>query len=147
MKKAKSSKIGRAYLARLTRSEQMARIRSSGNKSTEIRLVQLFRAKGIRGWRRGSALYGKPDFVFSKERLVIFVDGCFWHGHPVLCRLPTKNRSYWIKKIGTNKKRDSNVNIRLRESGWRVIRIWEHELKDRNAGKLVDSIVQALKTH
>jgi DNA mismatch endonuclease Vsr len=64
------------------RSEMMSRIRSAGNKGTELRLVQIFRTNSITGWRRGSKLPGKPDFVFPKQRLAVFVDGCFWHGCP-----------------------------------------------------------------
>jgi DNA mismatch endonuclease, patch repair protein len=147
MKRAGRTKLGLAKPKLLTRSELMARIRSNGNKSTELRLIELFRANGIRGWRRGSTLFGKPDFVFPKKRLVIFVDGCFWHGHPVLCRLPATNRTYWIKQIEANKMRDSTVNHRLRESGWKVFRIWEHELKLLNARRLINSIVRVLATH
>ena len=64
------------------RSAVMAAIRSHGNKDTELKLISIFRGHGIKGWRRHQPLPGKPDFVFRRERLAVFVDGCFWHGHP-----------------------------------------------------------------
>jgi DNA mismatch endonuclease (patch repair protein) len=112
----------------LSRSELMARVKSTGNKSTEIRLSKLFRASGVRGWKRRSTIYGKPDFVFPRERVAVFVDGCFWHGCPKHCRMPKANRDYWRGKIARNKKRGTSINRELRRAGWRVLRIWEHEL-------------------
>lgn len=64
------------------RSEVMSRIKGRGNKETELVLVRLFRAEGITGWRRHAALVGRPDFAFRAERVVVFVDGCFWHMCP-----------------------------------------------------------------
>jgi DNA mismatch endonuclease (patch repair protein) len=118
------------------RSKQMALIKSSGNKSTELKLIQLFRAHRIRGWRRKHCMVGRPDFVFPKEHIAVFVDGCFWHGHPTLCRLPSTNRGYWTAKIERNKKRDRAVNRLLRSSGWRVVRIWERQLTTDPSGLL-----------
>jgi DNA mismatch endonuclease (patch repair protein) len=77
------------------RSRVMAAIRSKGNKDTEMKLVSIFRAYGIKGWRRHRLLPGKPDFIFSKARLAIFVDGCFWHGCPTHEQKPDSNRDYW----------------------------------------------------
>jgi len=106
----------------------MAQVRSSGNKSTEQKMVRVFRENKIKGWRRKYPLTGKPDFVFPKERLVVFVDGCFWHGHPTLCRIPESNKEYWNTKIERNKKRDKEVNKALKNNGWKVLRIWENEV-------------------
>lgn len=111
------------------RSEVMSKVRSRGNKSTELRLMELMRAAKLRGWRRGSKLSGKPDFVFPKPRLAVFVDGCFWHGCPKHATFPATRRAFWLKKFATNKTRDHRVNRELRQLGWRVLRIWEHELK------------------
>ena len=111
------------------RSEVMARIRSSGNVSTEGRLIEIFRANKISGWRRSQNLPGKPDFVFPKERLAVFVDGSFWHGHPKHCRYPATNAEFWRAKIEGNKRRDRTVSRLLKSKAWRVIRIWEHDLK------------------
>src|SRR5438309_5456074 len=90
------------------RSQVMSRIRSRGNRDTELRMIQLFKAAGIRGWRRSQRLFGKPDFVFPRERLALFVDGCFWHGCPKPKHAPMpKNRAaWWAAKVARNKERD-----------------------------------------
>lgn len=119
------------------RSEIMSHVRSSGNKTTELAMVNVFKANGITGWRRKYPAFGKPDFVFPKDRLAIFVDGCFWHGHPERCRIPTSNREYWIEKIERNKKRDKLVNKTLKAKGWHVLRFWEHEIcQNRTINKI-----------
>jgi DNA mismatch endonuclease (patch repair protein) len=112
------------------RSAVMSRIRGRGNKDTELLLAKFFRAERISGWRRHSALPGKPDFTFPKQRLVIFVDGCFWHQCPKHSNLPANNAAFWLKKLTGNKTRDRLVTVTLRKKGWRVIRIWEHELRN-----------------
>lgn len=114
------------------RSEIMARVRSSGNKSTELRLISLMRRAGIRGWRRNYPLLGKPDFVFPALRLAVFVDGCFWHGCPRCYRRPHSRRAYWDAKVRNNRRRDARLRQALRRRGWHVMRIWEHELKDES---------------
>jgi DNA mismatch endonuclease, patch repair protein len=113
------------------RSAVMALIRGHGNKATELRLITIFRAFAITGWRRKQKLFGKPDFVFRKQRLVIFVDGCFWHGCPKCYRRPGSNKKYWEAKFIQNRERDKEVNRLLRKSRWRVIRLWEHELEKK----------------
>lgn len=80
--------------SRQKRSWIMAQVKSSGNRSTEAGLAAVMRERRITGWRRKYPLYGKPDFVFPKNRVVVFVDGCFWHGHPQKCRMPKANRAY-----------------------------------------------------
>lgn len=106
----------------------MSRIRSHGNKETELALARLFRLHRITGWRRHAPIFGKPDFVFRKEGLVIFVDGCFWHNCPKHSNMPVNNRDFWRKKLGGNKRRDKLVTKTLEQQGWIVIRIWEHDL-------------------
>jgi DNA mismatch endonuclease (patch repair protein) len=107
----------------------MSRIRSRGNKDTELKLAGLFRQHRIRGWRRNVRLAGKPDFTFRRERLALFVDGCFWHGCPKHGTSPKSNKTYWRAKLARNKARDRQTGRVLRLRGWRVLRIWEHELK------------------
>ena len=80
------------------RSEVMSRIRSRDNKDTELRLIQIFRKAGIKGWRRNQKLVGNPDFVFETVGVVVLVDGCFWHGCPRCYRRPSSNREYWDAK-------------------------------------------------
>lgn len=116
-------------LSRAERSRVMSRVRSKGNARTELKLIELFRKHKITGWRRGYRLFGKPDFVFPALRIAVFVDGEFWHGHPTLCRMPKTNASFWKSKIERNRKRDLEVNRTLRDRGWSVVRIWQHELK------------------
>jgi DNA mismatch endonuclease (patch repair protein) len=110
------------------RSQVMAAIRSKGNKDTELKLASIFRAQGINGWRRHQPLTGKPDFVFMKQRLAVFVDGCFWHCCRWHCRMPKSRRDFWFPKIQRNKMRDREVNSLLRKAGWKILRVWEHEL-------------------
>jgi len=117
---------------RAERSQIMAAVRSSGNKGTELKLISILRAGGITGWRRKQTLFGKPDFVFRRQRLAVFVDGCFWHGCPRHLRMPAGNARYWRNKISRNRARDLATNRRLRASGWRVLRIWEHALRCPN---------------
>lgn len=119
--------------AGLTRSQLMSRIRSRGNKNTELALVALLKANHITGWRRHQPLPGCPDFVFRKQGVVVFVDGCFWHGCARCYRRPRSNRKFWDEKVMTNRARDCRVNQALRKSGWRVVRIWEHDLAKRGA--------------
>ncbi|HTB82295.1 MAG TPA: DNA mismatch endonuclease Vsr [Candidatus Sulfotelmatobacter sp.] len=73
----------------------------------------------------------KPDFVFKEVRLALFVDGCFWHGCPRHATKPKTNRAFWNKKLAGNIARDLRVNRTLRRAGWRVIRIWECQLRQR----------------
>ncbi len=112
------------------RSRNMAAVRSSGNVTTELALIKLFKKAGIKGWRRHQKISGiHPDFVFTKKQIAVFVHGCFWHG----CRwhgdIPVSNRKFWNNKINGNKKRDLYITRKLMDIGWKGLRIWEHEIK------------------
>lgn len=111
------------------RSEIMRAVKSRGNKSTELKLIEIFKNLGIRRWRRGYKLFGNPDFVFPKRRIAVFVDGCFWHGHNCRNTKPAANADYWNKKIERNINRDILVSQTLMEKGWKVVRIWECQIK------------------
>ena len=113
-----------------TRSRVMAAVRSSGNHSTEVALMTLLKESGLTGWRRKWKLRGQPDFVWPKQRLALFVDGCFWHGCPKHCRIPASNEEYWERKLSNNRVRDRSITRELRKAGWTVLRVWEHALKD-----------------
>jgi DNA mismatch endonuclease (patch repair protein) len=117
------------------RSWIMAQVKSAGNISTEKTLLSVFRERRFIGWRRFYPLFGKPDFVFLKARVAVFVDGCFWHGHPRKCRIPKANREYWVKKITRNVTRDKLVTRILRKKGWNVIRIWEDSIRKSSTVK------------
>jgi DNA mismatch endonuclease, patch repair protein len=128
------------------RSQVMSRIRSSGNRDTELRMIAMFRAHGITGWRRSTKLVGKPDFVFRRERVVIFVDGCFWHGcpQPKHSPMPKGNAEFWAKKLSLNKARDRFVTRTLRHQDWKVLRVWEHDLNPSRQARSVARIGRAL---
>lgn len=93
---------------RLSRAELMSRVRSKGNKTTEGRMAALLREGKITGWRRQIKIIGKPDFVWPKLRVALFVDGCFWHGHDCGRNLtPKSNAEHWQRKIEATRLRDS----------------------------------------
>lgn len=127
-----------------TRSMIMRSVKSADNKTTELALLKLFKRHRIRGWRRKMNVLGRPDFCFPKFRIVIFVDGCFWHG----CRrhrgIPKSNIKFWQNKIAGNRKRDRAINSGLRKNGWKILRIWEHEIK-KNPDKAVRKITNSLR--
>jgi DNA mismatch endonuclease (patch repair protein) len=79
----------------------------------------------------------RPDFVFPKLRLAVFVDGCFWHACPVHATQPRNNAAFWRRKLAANTARDRAVNRALRASGWRVLRLWEHELARKQEARLL----------
>jgi len=131
------------------RSEVMSRIRSRGNKDTEVALATLFRRHKIVGWRCNQPVFGKPDFIFRQARLALFVDGCFWHGCPKHATQPKNNRAFWKQKFARNQVRDKLVTKTLRRSGWHVLRIWEHTLqwatkKPQNEARLLRRIQRVL---
>lgn len=114
----------------------MRAVRSKGNKSTEISLIKLFKLHHITGWRRNYKIIGRPDFVIPEKRVAIFADGCFWHGHNCRNVTPSDNAEYWKKKIARNIERDALITNTLTDKGWKVIRIWECELKRGEIDKL-----------
>ena len=126
------------------RSQVMSRIRGRGNKETEVALMRLFRRQGITGWRRHAPIFGKPDFVFPKLKLAVFVDGCFWHRCPKHSNLPRNNRPFWKRKLESNVRRDRLVNPTLRNRGWSVLRVWQHELESRKEQRLLRRLQRAL---
>jgi DNA mismatch endonuclease (patch repair protein) len=131
-------------LSKQDRSRLMGKVRGRGNKATELVMVKLLRRNRLNGWRRNQMLPGKPDFEFRRERVAVFVDGCYWHGCAQHCRMPTSNRSYWLSKIARNRARDRKVNCTLRAAGWRVLRIWEHELARKREAQLLAKLRKAL---
>ena len=137
------------------RSAVMARIRSRGNRATELVLAALLRRHGLTGWRRHleirAAAAGRrrfrvrPDFVFRRQRVALFVDGCFWHGCPRHGTLPAGHRPFWRRKLAGNRARNRRVNRALRRLGWRVVRVWEHELARPREPRLARRLARALR--
>jgi DNA mismatch endonuclease, patch repair protein len=107
-------------------------------------MMRLLRKNKISGWRRHQPLVGTPDFVFRDSKLILFVDGCFWHGCPKHSRHASKSGAFWRNKLKTNQIRDHLVTRTLRRAGWRVMRVWEHELTRKNEPRLLRRILKAL---
>ena len=121
------------------RSYNMSRIKSINSKPEELVRKYLF-SQGLRYRKNVKRLPGKPDIVLSKYQTIVFVNGCFWHGHKG-CRyfvMPKSNTEYWNKKIDNNVKRDELVYQQLSELGWNVIKVWECELKKDKREKTLE---------
>ena len=129
------------------RSEIMKGIRSSGNKSTELKLINYFSSNHITGWRRKYDVKGHPDFVFLDRKIAIFVDGCFWHGHDCRNTRPADNSDYWSKKRERNIKHDKEITELFLSRGWTVIRIWECELKKDLFNETMASVTDNLRNN
>lgn len=127
-----------------SRSNNMRAIRSSGNRTTELRLASLLRAYGIRGWcRQPPDVFGNPDVAFPRTSVAVFVDGCFWHGCPRCGHVPKTNSAYWVAKIERNVRMDSRITRKLRSRGYSVIRIWECQLR-KQPERCINRIRRAL---
>nr|VFJ88185.1 MAG: T/G mismatch-specific endonuclease [Candidatus Kentron sp. H]VFJ90197.1 MAG: T/G mismatch-specific endonuclease [Candidatus Kentron sp. H]VFJ96564.1 MAG: T/G mismatch-specific endonuclease [Candidatus Kentron sp. H] len=118
----------------------MSRVRGRDTKP-ELLLRKALWARGAR-YRLHAGLPGKPDLVFPGKRLAVFVDGCFWHGCPIHGGIPATNRAFWEKKLGDNVARDRRMDAKLAEMGWRVLRIWAHEIK-QDTGAVVEKVMTA----
>lgn len=120
--------------SKMERSRNMAAI-GSRNTRPEVLLRRALWHRGLRfftpaGWATltGKRLPGSPDVLFPAPKLALFVDGCFWHGCPLHYSAPDDNGDYWRSKLARNTQRDRLVDQQLQEAGWRVVRVWEHEL-------------------
>lgn len=132
------------------RSYNMSRIRSTGSKPEEIVRKYLF-SKGLRYRKNVNVLPGKPDIVLPKYRTIVFVNGCFWHGHSN-CKyfvMPKSNTEYWQNKISKRIMKDTETYDKLTEMGWNVLIIWECQLKkesrDRSLEYLFYNIIRNIK--
>ena len=111
----------------------MSQIKAKNTKP-EILFRKYIWSKGIKNFRVKNKLTGKPDLVFTKKKVAVFIDGCFWHKCPKCYIKPKSNKPFWNTKIKQNIKRDAIVNDLLKKDGWRVLRIWEHVIrKDINS--------------
>lgn len=132
------------------RSAVMSRVRGA-NTAPERVLRAALHARGVRFRLDQPITLGegrpiKADVVFKGRRIAVFVDGCFWHGCPTHCRMPSSNQDYWDAKIARNVARDRATDARLRESGWHVIRVWEHADLDAAAGDIAATVRAASPT-
>ena len=133
------------------RSYNMSRIRSNNTKPEELVRKYLF-SRCLRYRKCDKRYPGKPDMVFPKYRTAIFVNGCFWHSHegcPGFV-MPKSRLDYWKPKLQRNKQRDAEHIVELQSMGWRVITVWECELKkevrDKRLNRLYNEIVKKFKT-
>ena len=138
-------------VSRQVRSQIMSRIRGTGNKRTDKAVASMLRKAGINQWRRHVVIklpptksamsvasdgtkfkpQVRPDFVFRKQKVALFIDGCFWHGCPRCYTPPKSTRAYWRRKVVTNRERDRYQTAALKKRGWRVVRMWEHQISDK----------------
>ena len=129
-------------LTKEQRHKNMQNIRSKGTLPERMVMKEL-RKRKIYFAGNVVSIEGKPDIVFRRKKVVIFIDSDFWHGHPSRCIMPKSNRAYWNKKIARNRERDKEVNLALRKQGWKIIRIWEYDIK-HNFNKSMKRILKAI---
>jgi DNA mismatch endonuclease (patch repair protein) len=122
-----------------TRSKIMKSIRS--RTKLEDRVCSELWRRGLRFRRNVTTLFGKPDIAIKKYKVVIFIDSCFWHYCPQHGHMPKSNIDYWTHKLYRNAKRDYMVNNYYIHKGWRIMRLWEHQIK-ANLDKCVQHIIE-----
>lgn len=127
------------------RSKIMSRIKSRDSKIETLFRKELWK-HGFHYRKNSDKYFGKPDVVLRQHKTVIFVDSCFWHGCKKHCRVPTARKSYWLKKIARNVARDKEVKKRYKKQGWKIFRIWEHQIK-LSKDKAVAGILDKLAAH
>ena len=129
-------------LTKAQRQKNMRNIRSKNTKPERMVMRELRRRK-IYFAKHVDKIIGKPDIVFRRKKVIVFIDSDFWHGHPVRFTMPKTNTAYWEKKIVRNKERDKEVNKVLSKEGWTVIRLWEYDIKhdlDNCIGQILQTI-------
>ncbi|MFA5104794.1 MAG: very short patch repair endonuclease [Candidatus Margulisiibacteriota bacterium] len=124
------------------RRKNMQNIRSEGTRpelliAKELRRQKIYFAKNVK------TITGKPDFVFRRKKVAVFVDSDFWHGHRTRCIMPKSNCEFWENKIARNKQRDKDVNRELKKQGWTVLRLWEKDIK-KNMTKIMEKVLNTL---
>jgi DNA mismatch endonuclease, patch repair protein len=134
----------RDFFSPKERSLLMSRIRGRANISTELKIAGILRSAGVKGWRRHLPLPGRPDFTFPKQRICIFVHGCFWHDCP-RCRKRSSTRpKYWAEKIEVNRNRDQRVAQQLRQRGYKVIVVWECTIRRKRPTLAISRLLRLL---
>lgn len=125
------------------RSAVMRSVKSK-NSSLERAVRSSLHRRGLR-FRLNYPVLGKPDIVFVRPKIVVFIDSCFWHGCPKHIRMPSSNKEYWTNKIARNIKRDAEVNSAYKQMDWKILRFWEHEIKE-NLDRCVNIIEKTILT-
>ncbi len=125
------------------RSEIMSKVKSKDSK-IEVNFRKALWRAGFRYIKNSTKYFGRPDMVLPRYKTVIFIDSCFWHGCKLHCRLPSIRKKYWTRKIERNKERDKEVNRYYNKIGWKILRVWEHELLDK-PNECVSKIAAFLK--
>jgi DNA mismatch endonuclease (patch repair protein) len=129
-------------LSKEDRRKNMQNIRSK-NTIPELLVMNELKKRKIYFARHVNKIFGKPDIVFRRRKVIVFIDSDFWHCNSKIFIMPATNVEYWKKKIQKNHKRDKLVNRKLKKEGWRVIRFWESDIK-KDKNKIVDKIIKKL---
>lgn len=133
-------------LTRQARSELMARVRQK-DTAPELVVRKALHAAGLRYVLHPRDLPGRPDLSFPKYRTVLFVHGCFWHGHDCRAgRAPSSNKDYWTSKIAQNRSRDSRQKTELEAKGWRVLTLWECATKSADLPARIGQLVSQIRS-
>ena len=120
------------------RKKNMSAIKGKNTKP-EMKIRKMLWAEGVRGYRVHYDLPGKPDIVFPKKKIAIFIDGCYWHKCPECFIVPKTNTEFWMNKINGNVERDQKITKELEDLGWTILRFWEHEVR-KDAEKVVNEL-------
>lgn len=126
------------------RKKNMRNIKSSGTEPEKLIMKEL-KKRNIYFAANVKSLPGKPDIVFRRKHIAVFIDSDFWHGRPNGFVMPATNKEYWENKISSNRARDRKVNRELKKQGWKVLRFWEKDIK-KNTDKCINKIIRTLQT-
>lgn len=129
-------------LTKEKRSELMSKVRCKNSKA-ELIVFRELRKRKIYFAKHVKKIKGTPDIVFRRKKVVVFIDSDFWHGHPKRGTMPKTNVEYWSNKLKENKERDIKVDEELKKQGWKVIRLWEYDIK-RNMEESIEKIISNL---
>nr|WP_080835606.1 very short patch repair endonuclease [Cohnella massiliensis] len=116
-------------LSKEKRSDLMRAVKSKKSLIENSVTHELWK-RGLRFRRNVKNLKGKPDIAIKKDKIVVFIDSCFWHMCPIHCKIPKSNVEFWLAKLERNRERDMSITRYYKENNWNILRIWEHELKD-----------------
>jgi DNA mismatch endonuclease (patch repair protein) len=132
-------------LSKEDRRKNMQNIRSK-NTMPELLVINELKRRKIYFAKHADKIFGKPDIVFRRKKVIVFIDSDFWHYNPKIFIMPATNVEYWNKKILKNHERDKLVNKTLKKEGWRILRFLESDIK-KDTNKIVDKIIKILYEH